>query len=186
MAGSSANAVELITSSLVSGRQSTFQIESWIFQIAAVRPLSHRYQSPQDWHRLWGMHGRAADDLPVAQPHHTESIAADIATHDFLDPRKSPDDLQIDFVLVGPEPRDGIVAAVLAQHCLRGRRCLVLGVGPIFNSHPAFAAAIPLQRNVARSVDSLQLGRAIAIDPDALLRGQSQSRSKIDNWLDPH
>src|ERR1700704_1889828 len=97
MAGSFASAGELLASSLIFdlAGQGPFEIESRIFQVAAVRPLSHRHQPAQNGHVLWRVHGRTADNFAVAQPDHAEATAADIAAHDLFDPRKRSDDLQV-------------------------------------------------------------------------------------------
>ena len=97
--------------------------------------------------------------------------------------------LQTQIVLVGPEPRDGVVILLVAHDRLGGDRRHVVGVLDRFQpDHRIVGIGVGVGRAVADGIDIVERGAAIAVDihPVAARRAGRDQRADRGDDPDPH
>src|ERR1700759_4249933 len=91
--------------------------------------------------------------------------------------------LNIQVILIGPEPRRVVVLPGVADHVAGDGNCLVLRVSPRFHADSTAMAAAPLQRGVACAKYVCHRGSAASVDGNAAGASKPQSFRKRHDRL---
>src|SRR6266702_2717324 len=91
-----------------------------IFKVVSADPFSRHHETAENGHVAGGIGGYAADDLAIANTKRRETPAGDIPPDDFFAGAGVTHDLDVDAVLIGPEPRRRLVDRGFATHVFRG------------------------------------------------------------------
>src|SRR5258705_6665531 len=104
------------------------------------------------------------DHVRAAHRYNRESSRALIAADDGIAVEHVAGHLDVEVVLVGPEPGRVVILFGLVDHVGGNRNRLVLGVGPGLDPDRAAVAVAPLQGGLARAEHAGCRGAAAGID----------------------
>ena len=121
------------------------------------------------------------EQLAARQVVERETARVGVAAHDRLVVTlRQPGDLQLDVVLVRPEPRHVRVARALAAHVGGGRLALLHGVVHRLEAHAALVPDARVIGAVARGVDVRVRRLALLVHPDAVLAADARGGGETD------
>jgi len=114
-----------------------------------------------------------------------EAVALRLAADDKLLPfRMESGVLKIPVVLIGPEPGYVVVDHRFSQHVARGRGALPHRVLPVLHADSPVEDWVPVVGDVACRIDSLDVGSAVLVDDDAVVRQDATALEEFDCGLD--
>src|SRR5215204_4467156 len=132
---------------------------------------------------LVGRHGRQYPPILSIERHEVSLFHA--APYDKLIPLGvEPSVLEVEVVLIRPEPRNLIVGLALAQHASGRGRTLIQRVLPVFHADPPFEYGVVVVGHVTRRVDPLHACTTVLIDHDAVVDLRAGAGEELRNWLD--
>src|SRR5438552_8725667 len=140
--------------------------------------LISRDQAPQHRHVLGGIDRQRADDIGATHGDDGESSASRVTTDDVIALQHVAGDLDVEVVLVSPEPRWIAVCFWLTDHV--GGNCdrLVLRIGPSLDPNSATVTSAELQRCTAGAEHIRCRSAATCVDGDPAGHGNATA---VDN-----
>ena len=94
--------------------------------------------------------------------------------------------LQVDVVLIRPEPVDGVVGLSVAEHAPGRGRTLLDGVLPVFHAHPLLKHRVIVIGHVACGMDVRNVRAAVLVHKDSIAGLHAASSDELGHRLDAH